>query len=125
MTVAGMDGMENQLAEPRSDCAERRGGCGGSGARGPGAADLRSLGATVDTGDRFFWYSSTGWIMWNSQVSGLLGGTTIAVLYATCAASDAGCQSLSFPLRRPPGVRIASTITASVMGSPAFLVWFF
>ena len=38
-----------------------------------------NLGATVDTGDRFFWYSSTGWIMWNSQVSGLLGGTTIAL----------------------------------------------
>ncbi len=27
-------------------------------------------------GERFFWYSSTGWIMWNVQVGGLLTGTT-------------------------------------------------
>ena len=25
-------------------------------------------------GERFHWYSSTGWIMWNAQVGGLLGG---------------------------------------------------
>ncbi len=38
-----------------------------------------NLGASVETGDRFFWYSSTGWIMWNCQVGGLLGGTTICL----------------------------------------------
>jgi acetoacetyl-CoA synthetase len=38
-----------------------------------------NLGPTVETGDHFFWYSSTGWIMWNCQVSGLLGGTTICL----------------------------------------------
>jgi acetoacetyl-CoA synthetase len=27
-------------------------------------------------GERFHWYSSTGWIMWNCQVNGLLNGTT-------------------------------------------------
>jgi acetoacetyl-CoA synthetase len=27
-------------------------------------------------GERFHWYSSTGWIMWNSQAAGLLNGTT-------------------------------------------------
>ena len=31
-------------------------------------------------GERFHWYSSTGWVMWNAQVAGLAGGTTI-VLY--------------------------------------------
>jgi acetoacetyl-CoA synthetase len=31
-------------------------------------------------GERFHWSSSTGWIMWNAQVGGLLGGTT-CVLY--------------------------------------------
>ncbi len=31
-------------------------------------------------GDRFFWYSTTGWMMWNYLVSGLLLGTTV-VLY--------------------------------------------
>jgi acetoacetyl-CoA synthetase len=30
-------------------------------------------------GERFHWYSSTGWVMWNMQVSGLLTGTTICI----------------------------------------------
>ena len=30
-------------------------------------------------GDRFMWYSSTGWIMWNAQLSGLLSGTTCVI----------------------------------------------
>ena len=30
-------------------------------------------------GERFHWYSSTGWIMWNCQVNALLGGTTICI----------------------------------------------
>jgi acetoacetyl-CoA synthetase len=34
-------------------------------------------------GERFHWYSSTGWIMWNVQVAGLLAGTTIC-LYDGC-----------------------------------------
>src|SRR6185369_8743357 len=37
------------------------------------------LGPTVETGDRYHWYSATGWIMWNAQVNGLLFGTTICV----------------------------------------------
>ncbi len=27
-------------------------------------------------GERYHWYSSTGWVMWNAQMSGLLSGTT-------------------------------------------------
>ncbi|HEY0886205.1 MAG TPA: acetoacetate--CoA ligase [Ramlibacter sp.] len=30
-------------------------------------------------GERFHWYSSTGWVMWNCQVSGLLDGTTCCI----------------------------------------------
>lgn len=30
-------------------------------------------------GERYHWYSSTGWVMWNAQVSGLLGGTTCVI----------------------------------------------
>ncbi len=30
-------------------------------------------------GERFHWYSSTGWIMWNCQLIGLLGGTTCCI----------------------------------------------
>lgn len=29
--------------------------------------------------DRFLWYSSTGWIMWNIQIGGLLVGSAIAI----------------------------------------------
>ncbi|CAL9592200.1 Acetyl-coenzyme A synthetase [Streptomyces sp. enrichment culture] len=43
---------------------------------------LKQLGLHCDLGpgDRFFWYTSTGWMMWNFLVSGLLTGTTV-VLY--------------------------------------------
>jgi acetoacetyl-CoA synthetase len=34
---------------------------------------------SAQTGERFHWFSSTGWIMWNSQVSALMGGTTICI----------------------------------------------
>jgi acetoacetyl-CoA synthetase len=37
------------------------------------------VGPSVRGGDRFHWYSSTGWIMWNCQVGVLLGGTTICI----------------------------------------------
>ncbi len=30
-------------------------------------------------GERYHWYSSTGWVMWNAQVSGLLSGTTCVI----------------------------------------------
>jgi acetoacetyl-CoA synthetase len=30
-------------------------------------------------GERYHWYSSTGWVMWNAQTSGLLGGTTCCI----------------------------------------------
>jgi acetoacetyl-CoA synthetase len=40
------------------------------------------IGASYDPnsfGERYHWYSSTGWIMWNAQISGLLGGTTCCI----------------------------------------------
>ena len=39
-----------------------------------------SLHNDVRSGDRFFWYTSTGWMMWNYLVGGLLHGATL-VLY--------------------------------------------
>ncbi|TFY98036.1 acetoacetate--CoA ligase [Ramlibacter rhizophilus] len=30
-------------------------------------------------GERFHWYSSTGWVMWNAQVAGLLNGSTCCI----------------------------------------------
>jgi acetoacetyl-CoA synthetase len=37
------------------------------------------IGSTAERGDRFHWYSSTGWIMWNSQLAALLTGCTICI----------------------------------------------
>src|SRR5512134_1482789 len=41
-------------------------------------------------GDRFFWVSSTGWIVWTLLVSGLLGGCTIVMFDGNPAYPDAG-----------------------------------
>jgi acetoacetyl-CoA synthetase len=41
-------------------------------------------------GDRFFWVSSTGWIVWTLLVSGLLGGCTIVMYDGNPAFPDAG-----------------------------------
>ena len=38
-----------------------------------------NIAPSLQTGERYHWYSSTGWIMWNSQVGALLGGTTICL----------------------------------------------
>jgi acetoacetyl-CoA synthetase len=38
-----------------------------------------NVGASADTGDRLHWFSTTGWIMWNLQVSVLLTGTTACI----------------------------------------------
>lgn len=35
--------------------------------------------ASETVGERFHWYSSTGWMMWNIQIGGLVGGTTICI----------------------------------------------
>jgi acetoacetyl-CoA synthetase len=42
---------------------------------------LKALAFHLDLrpGDRFTWYTTTGWMMWNFLVGGLLAGTTIAV----------------------------------------------
>ena len=42
---------------------------------------LKSLHFHLDLNpeDRFFWYTSTGWMMWNFLMSGLLNGTTIVM----------------------------------------------
>ncbi|EHR73777.1 acetoacetyl-CoA synthase [Burkholderiales bacterium JOSHI_001] len=49
-----------------------------------------SSGAAV--GERFHWYSSTGWIMWNCQVGALLGGTTVCLFDGSpaCPATPGG-----------------------------------
>lgn len=41
--------------------------------------DLGPSYADNTRGDRFHWYSASGWVMWNIQVGGLLSGTTICL----------------------------------------------
>lgn len=38
-----------------------------------------SLHLDLGPGDRFFWFSTTGWMMWNFLVSGLLVGSTVVL----------------------------------------------
>ena len=38
-----------------------------------------NLSPSFETGERFHWYSSAGWVMWNLQVSALLLGTTVCL----------------------------------------------
>ena len=40
---------------------------------------LTALHNDIGPEDRFHWYSSTGWIMWNCQMGGLLAGATICL----------------------------------------------
>jgi acetoacetyl-CoA synthetase len=47
-----------------------------------------ALHLNLGPGDRFSWYTTTGWMMWNFQVGGLLAGTTI-VIYDGAAAYPA------------------------------------
>ena len=46
-----------------------------SGGREPHAVGDRG----GNVGERFHWYSSTGWVMWNAQTNGLLFGTTCCI----------------------------------------------
>ena len=38
-----------------------------------------SLHADLKPGDRFFWFTTTGWMMWNLLIGGLLLGTTVVL----------------------------------------------
>jgi acetoacetyl-CoA synthetase len=55
---------------------------------------LAMNGLHLDLGseDRFFWYTSTNWMMWNVVVSGLLTGSTIIVYDGSPTFPDAGAM---------------------------------
>ena len=48
------------------------------------------VGPSARFGDRYFWLSSTGWIMWNSQMGALLGGTTVCMFDGSPAGPQSG-----------------------------------
>jgi acetoacetyl-CoA synthetase len=53
---------------------------------------LKALGLHCDLGeaDRFFWFSTTGWMMWNFLVSGLLVGSCIVLFEGNPGYPDLG-----------------------------------
>ncbi|SEQ30579.1 acetoacetate--CoA ligase [Thalassovita taeanensis] len=51
---------------------------------------LQGLHCNLTSEDVFSWFTSTGWIMWNAQVAGLLLGSTIALAEGNPSYPDAG-----------------------------------
>ncbi|WP_342051805.1 MULTISPECIES: acetoacetate--CoA ligase [unclassified Cupriavidus] len=51
---------------------------------------LLAFHANIGPDDVYHWYSSSGWIMWNAQVGGLLAGATIALYDGNPSWPDAG-----------------------------------
>lgn len=51
--------------------------------------DLGASYGQNNLGERFHWFSSTGWVMWNAQLSGLAFGTTVCVYDGHPAGSTA------------------------------------
>ncbi|MDT0316818.1 acetoacetate--CoA ligase [Streptomyces millisiae] len=74
---------------------------------------LKQLGLHCDLGpgDRFFWYTSTGWMMWNFLVSGLLTGTTVVLYDGAPGYPDTGAQW-----------RVAERTRAALFGTSAAYV---
>lgn len=75
---------------------------------------LKQLGLHCDLGpeDRFFWYTSTGWMMWNFLVSGLLTGTTIVLYDGSPGYPDTATQ---WRIAERTGATLYGTSAAYVM----------
>ena len=54
-------------------------------------AKMLALHHDLGPADRFFWFSTTGWMMWNYLVSGLLVGSPIVLFDGDPAYPDLGC----------------------------------
>ncbi|WP_455362613.1 acetoacetate--CoA ligase [Streptomyces sp. SYSU K21746] len=75
---------------------------------------LKQLGLHCDLGseDRFFWYTSTGWMMWNFLVSGLLTGTTVVLYDGSPGHPDTAAQ---WRIAERTGATLYGTSAAYVM----------
>ncbi|MEV0928214.1 acetoacetate--CoA ligase [Streptomyces spongiicola] len=75
---------------------------------------FKQLGLHCDLGpgDRFFWYTSTGWMMWNFLVSGLLTGTTVVLYDGSPGHPDTGAQ---WAIAERTGATLFGTSAAYVM----------
>ena len=61
--------------------------------------------------DRFYWYSSTGWMMWNYLLGGLFGGATIVLYNGSPGFPDMNAQ---FALAEKAGISYFGTSAAFV-----------
>ncbi|MFD9567405.1 acetoacetate--CoA ligase [Streptomyces sp. NPDC059994] len=75
---------------------------------------FKQLGLHCDLGpeDRFFWYTSTGWMMWNFLVSGLLTGTTVVLYDGSPGFPETGAQ---WGVAERTGATLFGTSAAYVM----------
>ncbi|MEN2417592.1 acetoacetate--CoA ligase [Streptomyces rimosus] len=75
---------------------------------------LKQTGLHCDLGpdDRFFWYTSTGWMMWNFLVSGLLVGATIVLYDGSPGHPDTAAQ---WRIAERTGTTLFGTSAAYVM----------
>ncbi|MGW0703536.1 acetoacetate--CoA ligase [Streptomyces sp. NPDC002867] len=75
---------------------------------------FKQLGLHCDLGpgDRFFWYTSTGWMMWNFLVSGLLTGTTVVLYDGSPGHPTTGAQ---WSIAERTGATLFGTSAAYVM----------
>ncbi|WP_175408402.1 acetoacetate--CoA ligase [Streptomyces sp. TRM64462] len=75
---------------------------------------VKQIGLHCDLGpdDRFFWYTSTGWMMWNFLVSGLLTGTTVVLYDGSPGHPDTGAQ---WRIAERTGATLFGTSAAYVM----------
>ena len=75
---------------------------------------LKQTGLHLDLGprDRFFWYTSTGWMMWNFLVSGLLAGATVVLYDGSPGYPDTGAQ---WEVAERTGTTVFGTSAAYVM----------
>ncbi|WP_367132068.1 MULTISPECIES: acetoacetate--CoA ligase [Streptomyces] len=71
-----------------------------------------SLHCDLGPGDRFFWYTSTGWMMWNFLVSGLLVGATVVLYDGSPGHPDTGAQ---WRVAERTGTTLYGTSAAYVM----------
>ncbi|HFC12509.1 MAG TPA: acetoacetate--CoA ligase, partial [Anaerolineae bacterium] len=74
-------------------------------------AKATTLHNDLKPGDRFFWYSSTGWMMWNYLVGSLLTGATIVLYDGSPAYPDIGT---TFALAEQVGVTYFGTSAAFI-----------
>jgi acetoacetyl-CoA synthetase len=75
---------------------------------------LKQLALHCDLGpeDRLFWYTSTGWMMWNFLVSGLLTGTTVVLYDGSPGHPETGAQ---WSVAERTGATLFGTSAAYVM----------